>query len=118
MSDAAVLCVPGCFPGAEAGRYGWGWRHVQVGLLFLALTMAYVFRINISICLVEMTDKNSTSGHKVTHSLLWQAPTEPKVGTPPHSHVLLDQSRGPSACGAEGRQRAALAVAIWRGGGG
>lgn len=44
--------------------YGWGMRQVQVGLLFGALSMAYVFRINMSICIVEMTENtdNRTVG--------------------------------------------------------
>lgn len=44
--------------------YGWGWRQLQVVLLFLALSMAYCFRINMSVCIVEMTDSKSSSGYK------------------------------------------------------
>jgi MFS transporter, ACS family, solute carrier family 17 (sodium-dependent inorganic phosphate cotransporter), member 5 len=40
---------------------GFGFRHVQVILLFLCLTITYAERVNMSVAIVAMTDKNSTN---------------------------------------------------------
>ncbi|XP_026274040.1 putative inorganic phosphate cotransporter isoform X3 [Frankliniella occidentalis] len=39
-----------------------GRRHLQVALLSLGLSLAYSCRVNLSVCIVEMTNMNSTSG--------------------------------------------------------
>ena len=40
---------------------GFGFRHVQVILLFLCLTITYAERVNMSVAIVAMTDRNSTN---------------------------------------------------------
>lgn len=40
---------------------GFGFRHVQVVLIFFCLTIAYAERVNMSVAIVAMTDKNSTN---------------------------------------------------------
>jgi ACS family sodium-dependent inorganic phosphate cotransporter-like MFS transporter 5 len=40
---------------------GLGFRHVQVLLIFLCLTIAYAQRVNMSVAIVAITDKNSTN---------------------------------------------------------
>lgn len=38
---------------------GFGFRHVQVVLIFLCLTITYAERVNMSVAIVAMTDKNT-----------------------------------------------------------
>lgn len=45
----------------ESVTYGWGFRHVQVLLIFLCLTIAYAQRVNMSVAIVAIVDKNSTN---------------------------------------------------------
>ncbi|KAK3925539.1 Putative inorganic phosphate cotransporter [Frankliniella fusca] len=40
--------------------YGFGWRHLQLFLVFCAVSMSYCLRSNLSICIVEMTNANAT----------------------------------------------------------
>lgn len=40
---------------------GFGFRHVQVVLLFLCLTITYAERVNMSVAIVAMTDRNGTN---------------------------------------------------------
>lgn len=40
---------------------GFGVRHVQAFLLFLCLSITYALRVNFSVAIVAMTDKNSTN---------------------------------------------------------
>lgn len=40
---------------------GFGIRHVQTLLLFFGLTVAYALRVNLSVAIVAMVDKNSSS---------------------------------------------------------
>ncbi|CRL04181.1 CLUMA_CG017288, isoform A [Clunio marinus] len=40
---------------------GFGFRHVQVILIFLCVTIAYAERVNMSVAIVAMTDRNSTN---------------------------------------------------------
>ena len=47
-----------------------GIRHLQCFLLFCCLTVAYALRVNLSVAIVAMTEKNSTTGDKVhIHSI-------------------------------------------------
>ncbi|XP_077289176.1 putative inorganic phosphate cotransporter [Arctopsyche grandis] len=41
-------------------KYGFGVRHVQVILMFICLSVAYIMRVNMSVAIVAMTDKSST----------------------------------------------------------
>jgi MFS transporter, ACS family, solute carrier family 17 (sodium-dependent inorganic phosphate cotransporter), member 5 len=45
----------------EYSTEGFGFRHVQVVLIFLCLTITYAERVNMSVAIVAMTDKNSTN---------------------------------------------------------
>lgn len=91
-----------------------GRRHLQVAMLSLGLALAYSCRINLSVCIVEMTTKNSTRGFPVSTStctswsVRWaayrscagapagecscvrptRAPAEKRLGNAPHSGVL------------------------------
>ncbi|KAL7031546.1 hypothetical protein ACKWTF_007046 [Chironomus riparius] len=42
-------------------QYGFGFRHVQVLLIFTCLTIAYAQRVNMSVAIVAITDRNSTN---------------------------------------------------------
>lgn len=46
-----------------------GRRHLQVALMALGLSLAYSCRINLSVCIVAMTGKNSTNGIPVSRLL-------------------------------------------------
>ncbi|KAG5684637.1 hypothetical protein PVAND_013857 [Polypedilum vanderplanki] len=43
------------------GSDGLGFRHVQVLLIFLCLTIAYAQRVNMSVAIVAITDRNNTN---------------------------------------------------------
>lgn len=40
---------------------GFGFRHIQVVLLFFCLTITYAERVNMSVAIVAMTDRNGTN---------------------------------------------------------
>lgn len=63
--------------GAVGAPKGLGRRHLQVLLLFLAIAMAYGIRINLSVALVSMTNKNREDGYAVR-----AAPSARPFGTP------------------------------------
>ncbi|CAG9831759.1 unnamed protein product [Diabrotica balteata] len=44
---------------------GFGYRHVQIGLLFLMLAIGYAMRVNLSVGIVAMTNGNTTENHDV-----------------------------------------------------
>lgn len=48
---------------------GWGYRHIQVLLLFFGLLVAYALRVNISVGIVAMVDKSPNSTHTVSQFL-------------------------------------------------
>lgn len=48
---------------------GFGYRHVQVILLFSGLLFAYALRVNISVGIVAMVDKSTNSSHTVSIKL-------------------------------------------------
>uniref|UniRef100_A0A336M251 CSON007770 protein n=1 Tax=Culicoides sonorensis TaxID=179676 RepID=A0A336M251_CULSO len=45
----------------EISPSGWGVRHTQAVLLFLCLLMAYALRVNMSVGIVAMTDRNNSN---------------------------------------------------------
>ncbi|EDW02611.1 GH19794 [Drosophila grimshawi] len=52
---------------AEGAKYGLGVRHLQTFLLFLALTVAYAQRVNLSVAVVAMTDGEINSNFPEYH---------------------------------------------------
>jgi hypothetical protein len=48
------------FPFVSSQTAGIGVRHLQALLMFFCLTMAYALRVNLSVGIVAMVDRNST----------------------------------------------------------
>lgn len=69
----AVTCNAGGVTDGVGRPPGLGRRHLQVVLLFLAIAMAYLVRINISVALVSMANKERHDGYKVFD---WDEPTK------------------------------------------
>lgn len=56
---------------------GWGVRHTQAVLLFLCLLMAYALRVNMSVGIVAMVDRNATNPEY--EDFAWNGKTQSQI---------------------------------------